>query len=131
MVYHPWVIANATTPTQIALANFMLTPEAYDFKKKVKEIFQERRDVIVEGLNSLDGVKCQKPSGSFFCYPDISGSKYPDGKEFSQKAFEDARVVVVPGTEFGPATAQNVRASFGSVSVPKINEVVERLRKIL
>ena len=96
-----------------------------------KEIFQERRDVIVEGLNSLEGVNCQVPNGSFFCYPDISGTKYPDGREFSERAFEEAKVVVVPGTEFGPATEQNIRASFGSVSIPKINEVVERLRKIL
>ncbi len=129
--YHPWVIANATTPTQIALANFMRTKEADDFKQKVKEIFQKRRDVIVKGFNTLNGVSCQIPNGSFFCYPDISNSKYPDCSEFSDKAFEEARVVLVPGTEFGPGQEHNVRASFGSVNNDQISEVIERLSKIL
>ena len=63
MRYHTYVIANATTPTQLALANFMLTDEARDFKDSIKAEFQIRRDAIVDGFNSLEGVRCKKPEG--------------------------------------------------------------------
>jgi aminotransferase len=131
MRYHTYVIANATTPTQIALANFMHTDEAKDFKKFVKAEFQTRRNAIVEGFNSIDGVKCKTPEGSFYCYANIEESKYPDGKDFSERAFINADVVVVPGTEFGPYQDNYIRASFGSASVPQIEEVVKRLKNRL
>jgi aminotransferase len=126
--YHTYVIANATTPMQIALANYMHTKEAKEFKEYVKAEFQKRRNAIVEGFNSIDGVICKRPEGSFYCYANIGETKYPDGKDFSERAFEDANVVVVPGTEFGPYQDNYIRASFGSVSVPQIEEVVKRLK---
>lgn len=129
--YHGFVVANATTPTQVALANFMHTPAATEFKKKVKGIFQKRRDIIVDGLNSLDGITCQKPVGSFYCYPDISQTKYPDGESFSTKAFDESRVILVPGTEFGPSQTNYVRASFGSADVTQLEEAVERLASLI
>ncbi|MHA1691235.1 MAG: pyridoxal phosphate-dependent aminotransferase [Candidatus Heimdallarchaeaceae archaeon] len=128
--YHGFVVANATTPTQVALANFMHTPAATEFKKNVKRIFQKRRDIIVDGLNSIDGISCQKPVGSFYCYPDISQTKYPDGESFSSKSFDESRVVLVPGTEFGPSQKNYVRASFGSANVTQLEEVVERLTSL-
>ncbi|MHA1199985.1 MAG: pyridoxal phosphate-dependent aminotransferase [Candidatus Heimdallarchaeaceae archaeon] len=126
--YHGFVVANATTPTQIAIAKYMQMEESKEFQKFIREEFQKRRDTIVKGLNSVEGVHCEKPSGSFYCYPDISGTKYLDGEEYSSKAFDLAKVVLVPGTEFGPTQSNFIRASFGSVSVQQIEEVIERLR---
>ncbi len=126
--YHGFVVANATTPTQIAIAKYMKMKESFEFQKFIREEFQKRRDAIVRGLNSIEGISCVKPSGSFYCYPDISGTKYPNGEEYSSKAFDLARVVLVPGNEFGPTQSNYIRASFGSVSVEQIGEVVERLR---
>jgi len=128
--YHAFVVANATTPTQVALANYMLTKKAEEFKKKIKNIFEQRRNLIVDGFNSLDGITCKKPEGSFYCYPDVSESNYPNSEEFSRVAFEKTKIVLVPGTEFGPKQTNNLRASFGSVSKEKIKEVIERLKEI-
>ncbi len=129
--YHTYVVANSTTPTQVALANYMQRKESEDFIKYIRNEFQKRRDVIVEGFNSIEGISCQKPVGSFYCYPDISQTKYPNCEEFSEKAFKDARVVLVPGLEFGPSQTPYIRASFGSAGVEQIQEVIERLNKIL
>jgi len=129
--YHSFVIANATTPTQVALARFMRTKEAKDFVKFVKKEFQKRRNAIVGGLNEISGIKVNKPAGSFYCYIDISETEYPNDVQFSEKAFNEAKVVLVPGTEFGPGQQKYLRASFGSASVEKINEVLERIRKML
>jgi len=40
---------------------------------KMVSAFQERRDVVVSGLNKIEGVKCQKPRGAFYVFPNISG----------------------------------------------------------
>ncbi len=129
--YHTYVVANSTTPTQVALANYMQTKESEEFIKYIRDEFQKRRDVIVKGFNSIEGISCQEPVGSFYCYPDISQTKYSNCEEFSEKAFKDARVVLVPGLEFGPSQTPYIRASFGSAGVEQIQEVIERLNKIL
>jgi aspartate/methionine/tyrosine aminotransferase len=35
--------------------------------------FQERRDAVVEGLNGIPGVSCQKPKGAFYVFPNVAG----------------------------------------------------------
>ena len=126
--YHSFVVANATTPTQIAIAKYMQMKESKEFQIFIRNEFEKRRDAIVSGFNSIEGIHCEKPSGSFYCYPDISDTKYSDGEEYSEKAFDLARVVLVPGTEFGPTQSNFIRASFGSVSVEQIEQVIERLK---
>ncbi|MCK4844440.1 MAG: pyridoxal phosphate-dependent aminotransferase [Candidatus Heimdallarchaeota archaeon] len=131
LVYHSFVVANATTPTQVALAQYMNTPESKDFVEKTRMEFQRRRNILVEGFNSLAGINCLKPEGSLYCYPNISETKYPNDIDFSQKIFEETQVVLVPGTEFGPSGTTNVRASFGSADENTLKEVVDRLSKVL
>ena len=35
------------------------------------EKFQERRDLVVNGLNAIKGIRCQKPGGAFYVFPNI------------------------------------------------------------
>lgn len=37
------------------------------------ETFQARRDLVVDGLNTIKGIRCQKPKGAFYVFPNISG----------------------------------------------------------
>ena len=37
------------------------------------EAFQQRRDVVVKGLNAIEGIRCQNPRGAFYVFPNISG----------------------------------------------------------
>jgi len=37
------------------------------------EAFQERRDIVVDGLNAVKGIQCQKPKGAFYVFPNIEG----------------------------------------------------------
>ena len=43
------------------------------FMAKHNAIFQERRDLVVEGLNAIEGISCQKPGGAFYVFPNIAG----------------------------------------------------------
>ncbi len=41
--------------------------------RQMVEAFQERRDIVVEGLNAIRGIQCQKPKGAFYVFPNIGG----------------------------------------------------------
>ncbi|GFP32296.1 aspartate aminotransferase [Candidatus Hakubella thermalkaliphila] len=41
--------------------------------KEMVQTFQKRRDVVVEGLNAIEGITCQKPKGAFYVFPNIEG----------------------------------------------------------
>lgn len=40
--------------------------------RRMVSIFQERRDLVVDGLNSADGTRCQKPKGAFYAFPNVA-----------------------------------------------------------
>ena len=49
------------------------SPESPGEIKKMVDIFQMRRDLVVEGLNAIDGIRCLKPNGTFYVFPNIEG----------------------------------------------------------
>jgi len=49
------------------------SPESGPEIRKMVTAFQERRDVVVKGLNAIDGITCQKPKGAFYVFPNIGG----------------------------------------------------------
>ena len=72
--------------------------------------FKKRRDIVVEKLNSIEGISCAIPPGAFYVYPNCSGimgSKTPDGKlidtdeKFMTYLLESKGVAGVQGEAFG------------------------------
>jgi len=49
------------------------SPESKKFIAQMNASFQERRDLVVDGLNQIEGIKCQKPKGAFYVFPNIGG----------------------------------------------------------
>ena len=49
------------------------SPLSGDAIRHMVNAFQERRDLVVEGLNAIKGIRCQKPKGAFYVFPNISG----------------------------------------------------------
>ena len=77
-----------------------------DFIKTRSESFKERRDYVVETLNSINGLSCLKPSGAFYVFPNCKKllgkkTKLKTDKEFVEKLLEKAEVAVVQGSAFG------------------------------
>ena len=68
------------------------------------EEYRHRRDNIHAWLTANPGIKCVKPSGAFYLFPDISGLLSPDGvktsADFAQHLLEKEHVVVTPGEAF-------------------------------
>jgi len=100
-----------------------------DHLNSMRNEFTIRRKLIFDGLNSLKGVNCNLPGGSFFIFPDVKNTGM-NGKEFFQKCLQDAGVATIPGTAFGKFAVHNVRLNFAT-SRENISKAIEKIDKIL
>lgn len=106
-----------------------------DFIPKHKQLFQERRDLVVSMLNQAQGLKCPTPEGAFYVYPSCAGligKKAPSGKvidtdeAFAIELLEAEGVAVVHGTAFG--LAPNFRISYAT-SNAELEEACSRIQR--
>ena len=91
--------------------------------------FRRRRNLVVEGLNSLPGISCRMPRGAFYVFPNVSGTPLP-APELAGRLLEEAGVAVVAGTAFGEVGRDNVRLSYAN-SQENIERALDRLRELL
>jgi aspartate aminotransferase len=101
----------------------------HDFLDDMMEKFDKRRKLIVDGLNSIDGITCNNPGGAFYVFPNISGTGL-NGSQFAEKCLYEAGVAIVPGTSFGKSANDFVRFSFAN-SYENIEKALEKIKKIL
>ena len=102
---------------------------SHDFLDDMMDKFNKRRSLIVKGLNSLPGIKCNNPGGAFYTFPNVSGTGM-SGDTFAEKCLFDAGVALVPGTSFGKSCTNFVRFSFAN-SYENIEKALEKIKKIL
>ncbi len=96
--------------------------------KKILKEFQERRDLIYEGLNSINNISCFKPGGAFYAFPNVSKTNL-SGDKFAKKALEEYGVAVVSGSSFGNSAKKYVRFSFAN-SKKNIAKALRILKKM-
>ncbi len=114
-----------STFTQIAGIEALKGPQT-EPEKMVAE-FKKRREVIVSGLNSIDGFSCKKPHGAFYVFPNTAGTGL-DCRKLGDHLLYDAGVAVLPGTSFGKYGEDHLRLSFAN-SVENINKALDRISK--
>lgn len=89
--------------------------------------FKKRRDVIVDGLNAIDGISCLKPHGAFYVFPNITELGI-DGEKFADLLLAKYGVAALSGTAFGKYGAGYLRLSYAN-SVENIQEALKRIEK--
>ena len=87
--------------------------------------FDERRHVIVERLNAIDGFSCRTPMGAFYAFPNISGTGQ-SAREVQDRLLNEAHVATVAGTSFGHLGEDYVRFSYAN-SVENIEAALDRV----
>jgi aspartate aminotransferase len=106
-----------------------------DFLAERTASFQRRRDLVVAGLNRIDGIECAVPEGAFYVYPSCAGligRRTPDGKTLETDRdvglyfLEAAGVAIVHGEAFG--LSPYFRISFAT-SDAALEESCQRLRR--
>lgn len=90
---------------------------------------RNRRDIIVQGLNSLPGVSCQVPGGAFYVFPNVAKTGLT-AEQFANFMLEKAGVALLPGPNFGKYGEGHVRLSY-TVPVEAIEESIGRMRVAL
>lgn len=91
--------------------------------------YKRRRDLMVEKLNSIEGIKAPLPDGAFYVFADVSAYYKGDIKgsmDFCNKLLEEAYVAVIPGIAFGDD--KFVRLSFAT-GLENIKRGLERMEK--
>lgn len=91
--------------------------------------FKNRRDVIVERLNAIPGIRCLSPKGAFYVFPNITGTGMTS-QEFADFSLYEAGVACLSGTAFGSAGEGFVRFSYAN-SIENIEEAMKRIRETL
>ena len=118
------VSSTATFTQRAALEAF--TPESDAAAEIMVAEFRKRRDVFADGLNSIPGIRCLKPLGAFYLFPNISGVELPS-EEFANRLLNQAGVAALAGTAFGDYGEGYLRLSFAN-SLANIESALERIR---
>ena len=87
--------------------------------------YTRRRDILIDGINSIPGFSCRKPAGSFYAFVNIKAFG-KSSQEFAEELVEHARVVTVPGSAFGEMGEGHLRLVFAN-SDENLKEAVRRI----
>jgi len=93
--------------------------------KQMTEEFRVRRELVMEGLERIPGVRCSRPMGAFYAMPNIEGTGMRS-REFEERALAEVGVALLSGTSFGRYGEGYVRLSFAN-SQENLNRALERL----
>ena len=114
-------------PTQFAGIAALTGPR--EPVERMVRAFAERREMIVAALNTLPGIRCIKPGGAFYAFPNISGTGY-DARTLQTELLDQTGVATIAGTSFGAFGEDYLRISYAN-SLEAIGEAIERIRRFL
>jgi len=129
--------SGASSISQLAALKAIDTdPSDSEDLKKMLKAFNERRNLVLELLKEIPGIKANIPDGAFYVFPDISdyfgksdgGKTINNSKDFCMYILEKVYVAIVPGGAFGNPDC--VRISYAT-SKEQIIEAISRIKKVL
>jgi len=88
--------------------------------------FASRRELVYKGLNEVPGLRCNKPEGAFYAFPNITGTGL-DSRTYADYLLNEADVAVLPGTSFGEYGEGYIRISFAN-SEANLAEAIKRIK---
>ena len=122
------VNSNSCTATFVQLAGIAaLQGDQTPVARMVGE-FKRRRDLLVEGLNRLPGVRCARPRGAFYVFPNITGTRRSSA-EVAERLLNEAGVAALSGAAFGAHGEGYLRFSYAN-SETNLRLALERVRPI-
>ena len=111
-----------------------------DFIQQSREVFQTRRDRLVEQLNSIDGLECSTPAGAFYVFANCAGligrtsaagRILHTDEDIAYALLDEANVAVVPGSAFGLAPYLRIAYALDERSLQDACEAIRSFRSTL
>ncbi|MDI3501948.1 MAG: aspartate aminotransferase [Archaeoglobi archaeon] len=118
-------VSHPTTFVMYAALEALRQPQ--DFVEEMRQEFDRRRKLIVEGLRKI-GFKTPTPKGAFYVFPYVG--EFGTGEEVVERLLRDAYVATTPGSAFGPGNRDYIRISYAA-SIENIKKALERIEKAL
>jgi len=102
----------------------------------MRDAFRKRRDLALDSLLSIEGIRCNRPDGAFYLFPDIShylgrtfnGQPIRNSSALCDYLLNEAHVALVAGDAFGAPGC--LRISYAASEV-RIREAIERMARAL
>jgi aminotransferase len=119
---HENINSCASTPGQYAAAMALDHPECC---AALRDVFTRRRELILNELSAIEGIRFNVPQGAFYVFPDISAFGL-SSEEFCNRLLEEQHVVCIPGSAFGACGEGFIRMSY-TCSEGDIKEAMLRI----
>ena len=100
-----------------------------DDVKRMNEIFRQRRDRLIDGINTIPNISCKLPEGAFYAFPNVKAVT-DDDKALASYLLSEAGIACLGGSSFGAAGKGHLRFSYAA-SFEDIDLCIERLREFL
>jgi len=122
--------SNPTSIAQAAAVEALSGPQD-EVKHMVRE-FERRKNTIVQRLNAMKGIQCFHPQGAFYVFPNIrsllgtkgGGRKIESACDLAEFLLQEARVIAVPGEDFG--SAEHIRFTYAT-SLAEVEKGCDRI----
>ena len=132
-------VTSATCAIAQKAAERAMLAEPKSTTKEMKETFLKRRDMVIDLLKEIPGIKCNTPQGAFYVFPDIStyfgksdgNTKINNANDFCMYLLNTAHVACVAGDAFG--NPECIRISYAASDdnlIEAINRIKKQLKKL-
>ena len=124
-------VSCTASATQIAAVEALDGPQ--DASNDMVAEFKRRRDIFVDGLNDIPGIRCPMPAGAFYAFPNVEGTGMTS-RDFADTLLESYGVACLAGESFGEYGTGCVRFSFANseqnirLALGRIEEMVRARR---
>ncbi len=116
--------ACANAPGQYAGTVALEHPELCE---QLRRTFARRREILLQGLAEIPGIRCNDPKGAFYVFADISSFGLTSG-DFCSRLLDEAKLVCIPGSAFGACGEGFIRIAY-TCSDENLKEALNRLGK--
>ena len=100
-----------------------------DIPQEAASVFQQKRDLVYQGLLGIEGIECVKPSGAFYIFPNVSAIGL-DVTRFCYDLLDQEAVACVPGDAFGASGRGHIRISYAN-SIKNLSVALERIERFV
>ena len=114
--------ACANAPGQYAATVALDHPELCE---ELRQTFERRRSILLDGLARIDGIRCNRPNGAFYVFADISSFGL-SSVEFCNRLLDEQKVVCIPGSAFGECGEGFIRIAY-TCSDDNLREAIRRI----
>jgi aspartate/methionine/tyrosine aminotransferase len=112
---------------QVAAVEALTGPQ--DSVLAMVEEFRRRRELLIDGLAAIAGLRVHMPGGAFYAFPDAAETGMT-GAELAERLLVDAGVSVLAGTAFGDQAPASIRVSYANSEV-NLRRALERIAALL